>query len=232
MTRSAVPGCNQRKYTLTKAAPLTKGYQPQVYKDSNGDRMVVDSAGTLLLRTGAKIETTMGIGAAVGTAPTEVVDEQIGHVHRTTITLTNFVVNTTDVPSGEGYGSASLYTFPRGSIQLLGAVANLTITGGAGLTATAAVVAAVGTVAAAADATLTGTEGNIVPSYAATLASNAGVVKGRGVTGAFFDNTTTTNATQMPAILNFAVPDAGSTAATTITVSGTITISWINHGDN
>jgi hypothetical protein len=50
------------------------------------------------------------------------------------------------------------------------------------------------------------------------------------LTGAFkaFDGT----GTAKDAVLNFAVPDAGSTANSTLTVTGTVTIHWINLGDN
>lgn len=208
-----------------------KTYGPGVYKDLGGWRQVFKSTAILLLESGAKFLTTIGIGTKNASSAV-VVEEQFGHQHRTTLTLTNFPVATVDTGGTSGNGSAPLYTFPRGSIQLLGAVENLTLVAAAGITATAALLTGIGSVAAAADATLTGTEVDFVPSFASTLTGSAGVAKGLGVTGKFFDNTTTTNATQLAARLNFAIPDAGSSANSTITVSGTVTLTWINHGDN
>jgi hypothetical protein len=39
-------------------------------------------------------------------------------------------------------------------------------------------------------------------------------------------------ATAKDAFLNFAVPDAGSSANDTLTVAGTVTVVWTNSGDN
>ena len=69
-----------------------------------------------------------------------------------------------------------------------------------------------------------------MPSTAATLTSSAGNCDGEMTTAllAIQDGT----ATAKDAFLNFAVPDAGSTANSTITVAGTLTISWMSNGDN
>lgn len=214
-----------------RPAPLTKGEQPAVYKDSGGDRQVIGNGGTLLADLGSVLACGFGLGA-LSSPTTEVVTEQFGHSHRTTITLKNFLLPTVDVGGAEGYGSAPLYVFPRGNIEVLGTTTNLTLVAAAGIGATAAVVTAVGSVAAAADATLTGTEADLVPSFASTLTASAGVMKGLGQTDRRFDNTTTTNSAQLTARLNAAIPDAGSTANSTITCNGTVQFTWINHGDN
>lgn len=211
----------------------------KIQMDRGGDRLSVTSGGVLAYEPGSKRLDLDGVGTcSLGTTSTipgavNAVEERVGTIHRTVLTLTNVAVPTTDNTTNGAQGTWLAYTFPRGSIEVLGAVLNLTITGdGTNITATAAVVAALGTVVPATDATLTSTEANLAPSYAATLTGSAGVVKSRGVTSTFFDNTTTTNATQMTANLNFAIPDAGSSANGTITVSGTIVINWFNHGDN
>jgi hypothetical protein len=88
----------------------------------------------------------------------------------------------------------------------------------------------VGTVTAGVDnATLTTTEADLIPSTAATLSGGVGTAAGITLTaGAVaFDGT----ATAKDAWLNIAVPDAGSTANDTFTVSGTITLVWSNLGD-
>lgn len=215
-------------------------YQNANRQEANGSKYTVGNKGVFCHESGGRMLTTDGIGscAALGT-PTQIpgtvsiVEEKIAQVHRTILTLTNVVVPTVDATTNGAQGTWLAYLFPRGLIEIFGATDNLTIAGdGTGITATSAVVSSVGSVVAATDATLTSTEADMIPSFAATLVASAGVVKGLGQTSKFFDNTTNTNATQLTANLNFACPDAGSTANGTITVNGTITINWFNHGDN
>lgn len=213
--------------------------QPKLQFDKNGNRLVQTSGSVRAIETGAK-ELLLNSPAvsALGTPSAEpgvinVFEEQIGHIRRMIITLTNVAVSTTDNGASGAQGTLQLATLPRGNLQYFGGTSDLAITGdGTNITATAAVVSAVGSAVPASDATLTGTEADLIPSYAATLAASAGVVKGKGITGKFFDNTTFTNATQTTANLNFAIPDAGSSANGTITVNGTIRLSYYNHGDN
>lgn len=143
---------------------------------------------------------------------------------RTIITLTNVAVATTDATTSGAGGGLKIYDFPEGLLDYRGAVANVTITAAAGITATAAVVAALGTAAAAADATLTSTEADLLPSTATPLTASAGTFAAVSTTSqsALLDGT----ATAKDLYLNFAIPDAGSTANSTITVNGTITVAW------
>lgn len=151
-----------------------------------------------------------------------------GPFRQTKFVLNNMVVATTDNTTNGAQGSQKIYDFPAGAILVHGGAAKLTITGGAGLTATAAVVWAVGTVAPAADATLTSTEANIIPSTAATLSSSTNTASAVTATAAgILDG----SSTAIDALLNFAVPDAGSSANSTITVTGEIVITWIQLGD-
>lgn len=204
-----------------------------IYKKQGGLEMWFVGGTKLVMDTLSKLICGFGLGTPVVNAAI-VTEEQFGHIHRTSLTFTNYALATVDSAGNAGIGSLTAYTFPRGNIQFLGATSNLTIAAAAGIGATAAVVMSVGTVAAANDATLTGTEANLIPSTACTLTGSAGAMKGKSTAtqSAFFDNTTTTNATQMPAILNAAVPDASSSANSTLTLNGTLTFTWINHGDN
>ncbi len=204
--------------------------QPAIQRDNGGDRQVMGDGSSMVWEAGSSELTSIGVGTVAGDEI--VAEEHRGTIHQTVLTITDLDVTMTDATTSGNEGSEPLLTFPRGLIQLLGAVCDLAITAAAGIGATAAAIGAVGSVAAAADATLTGTEADFIPSTTATLTASAGTMKGRGVTGKFFDNTTTTNATQLAAHLNFAVPDAGSTGNSTITVNGTVTLTWINHGDN
>lgn len=109
---------------------------------------------------------------------------------------------------------------------------SLTLTAGAGGIADgAAVVAAIGTASLATDnATLAGTgEANILPSTAYTLVDGVKAATGVSTTAllALVDGT----ATAKDAWLNFAVPDADSSASDTLTVAGSVTITWAHLGD-
>ena len=155
-----------------------------------------------------------------------------GGTTKTVLTLDGASITMTDAGVAGSHGSLKLFDFPSGSIVFLGATCDLTITAGAGgITDTAAAVGAIGTATVGTgDATLTGTEADLIPSTASPLTAGAGVTKGKSVTAgiAVLDGT----ATAVDAWLNFAVPDAGSTANDTLTVSGTITLVWANLGDN
>lgn len=174
-------------------------------------------------------QTSSGFGAAAGTGVTA--DTTRGTLNVTTIDIAALSVTTTDNGAAGAQGSQKIYDFPAGNILILGAVGLLSISRvGTNLTATSAVVASVGTVAAGAgDATLTSTEANIVPSTTATLSGGANAAVDMASTAqGIFDGT----ATPADAILNFATPDAGSTGNDALLVSGSITITWVNLGDN
>ncbi len=179
---------------------------------------------------GAGAETT---GAKNGSALSAV--ESRLPVHRTVLTLAALNVDTIDHTTAGAQGSHKLYDFPAGIIQVLGCVTDLTIARvGTSIAAAAAVVASVGTAAAAIDnATLTGTEADIIPSTAAPLTAGAGTVKGKSTATEMAAGVWDGTSTAKDAYLNFAVPDAdhgGTNDA--LTVSGTVTITWVNHGDN
>jgi hypothetical protein len=203
--------------------------QTKVYKDSGGDRLVVADGGNILLKSGSTTTTEDGIGAKAGGA-TVAASEQILHPHKTTLTLTSLSITMTDTGTNGCHGSQKVYDFPAGNIAILGAVTDLSVTAGAGgITNTASLVGSVGTAAVGTDnATLTSTEANIVPSTAGTLTDGAGNVDGESTAIVIVDGT----GTAADAYLNFAVPDAGASANDTLTVSGTITITWLNLGDN
>lgn len=164
-----------------------------------------------------------GAAAASGNLATETRNG----VHKTTLTLTNVKVNIAS--SAIGFGSTKVYDLPEGLIHILGAVMDLTLTvPGVEISSTAAVVAALGTVAAADDATLTSTEANIIPSTAYTLVANTKHAVGVSTGAATFDG----HATPIDVLLNMAVPDADrSDNAEDITVNGTIQLTWVNLGD-
>lgn len=172
------------------------------------------------------VELPVGLSTSPGAAPVgPVIKEETGGSHTVTFTLTNIAIPVSDDGVAGGHAAMQLYTFPKGLTKINGGKVSLTLTGGAGLTATSAVVGAVGTSTVGTnDATLTLTEADIIPSTACTLTGSAGAFSAVTVTApALFDGRTTAKT----AHLNFATPDAGVTAATTLTVNGTITISYM-----
>lgn len=197
-----------------------------VHFDAQGDTFVaeagseVDFSETTLLLPGQD-----NPGAAA--AGVSVAESSMG-INKTVITLAAVSIATTDNTTNGANGNKELYDFPAGNILVLGGITNLTTLGAGGVTATAALVGAVGTVVAAADATLTSTEANIIPSTAGTLVGSVGVLKGKSTAPVTLDGTSSA----IKAYLNVAIPDAGTSANGTVTVSGTVTLFWMNLGDN
>jgi len=130
-----------------------------------------------------------------------------------------------------GIGTGTIvpfYTFNKGNILIKGAEIQ---TIGTGLTcssagsATYASVSSIGTATAANDATLTGTEANILASTASSAAvAKAAAIKNITLTApaAPFDGTTTA----IPAYLNFVIATDAANAAGTCTFTGTVSINW------
>jgi len=170
--------------------------------------------------------------SGAGTAGTSVDAATVrASVNVSTLTLDAVSVNLVDSGANGAHGSHALLTFPAGNIHILGAVCNLTYaTAPAGdIDDDAALVTAVGSVATATDnATLTSTEANIIPSMTSTLTADAGVGNGQSTAPVTLDGTSSAAVAR----LNLAVPDADVSADEPVVVSGTVTITWINLGDN
>lgn len=173
--------------------------------------------------------TSVDVGAKNGTGVT-VVENGNGAVHKTVLTLTAVSIATVDATTAGAHGALKVYDFPAGPIQILGCSFNLTTLAGAGgIGDTGALVGSLGTVTNdTANATLTSTEADLIASATGTLSGGAGVLIKHGsiVTTAFDGHTT-----PIDAFLNISVPDAGSSADDTVTVNGTITMTWVNLGD-
>jgi hypothetical protein len=195
----------------------------------------VETLGTAQTVSGVKTfsadpRTSVGVGAVAGSG-VALVENGNGAVHKTVFTLTAVSVTVTDTGGANGaQGNIKIYDFPEGIIVRGGCVANATTLAGAGGIADgAAVVLALGSVAAGVgDATLTTTEADFVPSFAGTLTAGAGAFTEDGppsVTN--LDGHTTA----VDLILNVAVPDADVSASDTLAVTGTVTCVWSNVGD-
>lgn len=158
--------------------------------------------------------------------------EQFGPICKTTLTLDN--VGQT-VVNGTEYQSTQIYDFPEGRILVLGAIGRLQqkTTSALASTLNASVTGAIslGT-AAASSTTLSGTAADLLPSTAFTSSATINVA-GTAVTAALaasaqFDGT----GTAKDIFLNTAYATTTDVDANaTQTISGTITITWINLGD-
>lgn len=152
-----------------------------------------------------------------------------GILRQTVFTLSGTVVTWVDNGASGGYGSLQLLDFPEGHIAVLGAVSDFTaLTAGAGIGATGAVLHSLGTAAEATGATLDSTQADILPSTSLTLVGSTGAVGGTNTALLLSDGT----ATAKDLFLNLAANATDSTANSTVTITGTITVTWALLGNN
>jgi len=161
----------------------------------------------------------------------------IGAICQTVMTLT--AVPITGITDGGGgtsaaWGSVKLYDFPEGYIYMQGAVFDGAITGD-GVTISATWTGDIGFgTAANANNAHAGTDIDLVPSTGTTLAvANVGAADcvSTATEHAIFDG----SATAKDLYLNMLVDDADFTDTATngtATVTGTLTVTWLNLGDN
>lgn len=175
--------------------------------------------------------TQSGVGSKGGVTITSS-EQGNSVVHKTVLTFTATPLTVTDALA---YASSKIYDFPEGHIMVLGAVGSLqfavtsaragTINDNAGLSW------GVGSVAAS-NITLATTMVDIIPITAKTLAAATTAINtaSNAVLAAAirFDGT----GTAADAYLNVAFPtNTDIDADGTMTVTGTITITWLNLGD-
>lgn len=230
----------------------------KVYRDQGGDRMTVASGGSLVVAgtqtvsgtlnvsgtaavsgtlstaSGAIVSTADGVGA-VGTTTGITLANELGvvPVHKTVITLTAVNVDITK-GSNAGYGSVKLYDWPAGAIQVLGALVDtdLDVVGnGTKIGDTADGDIHLGTTAQSdvAVASIVATEHNILATAAvAQLVGGVGPANSQGpIRTALLDGTSTAK----DVYLNLLVDAADIASTDAFSVTGTVTIYWINLGD-
>jgi len=166
-----------------------------------------------------------------------------GIVRKTIFTMTNMAMTITD---SLAYASQQLYDFPLGNIRFLDCVATITMTTTSTIASTlnsgATISWGIGT-AAASSLTLATTMMNAMPGSGESVntftssttinvaaAADTGILAhtatARGLAGA--DGT----ATAVDLYLNIAVPtNTEIDADATVTISGTIELTWMNGGD-
>lgn len=160
-----------------------------------------------------------------------VVEHGDGALHRTELTITDLplaIVFGDDTVGG--HGTEVLYDFPEGQIKILGGHMNLTelAAGAGGIDDDAVLDVGIGSATVAAtDATLATTEQNIVAKADVTLSSGASTAA--SITSA--DVTINGSSTAIDANLNVAVAADDLDDDDTLTVSGLVTLHWLNLGD-
>lgn len=172
-----------------------------------------------------RIEYNQGAVAVTGAT----VQSYAGAVQKLVITLPVTSVATTDNGANGAQGGIKVYDFQEGSLVILGVTHNLTLAKvGSGISATATVLSSLGSALVTQnEATLTGTEADIVASNSTVLVAGAGVSKSRSSAITYLDGTTTAK----DLYLNLNVDAVGSTATDAVNVSGTITVLYANAGD-
>lgn len=207
------PGTSAASYVLTESAQTINGS-----KTFSSD-----------------IKTSSGLGAVNGTG-VSAVEYGDGIVHKTVVTFLNTTIALTDEAGVVAYGGLKFYDMPEGHVCVIGAVTDLNLTkSSAGVNDDWDGDFSVGTVTASNNATLTSTEANIIPSTATPQAvAGATTADGQSTSTecpAYFDGT----ATATDIYINFLVDDTdhnvGGTACNLI-LNGTLTLTWINLGDN
>lgn len=204
-------------------------YQPKVYKTSGGDKLVVASAGILEVQSGGLLRTLDGVGVANTTALVTAVENGIGAVHQTVLTLASTPVSVVGA-TGIGFGGVKCYDFPAGWIFVLGSIAELSIdVSGDGIGDTGSGDVGLGTVIVA-DADLgDATDVDLGPSTALTdpFVAGVGAANVALAAAAQFDGTSTAK----DANLNVLIDDADIGDTEIALFSGTWTLTWINLGD-
>ncbi len=151
------------------------------------------------------------------------------------VPIKNLQIPITDPGAGlAAWASAVIGGLPIGNVLILGAVCNLQLSSAsAGISATFTANFSLGTTATA-DATLAGTEVNLLPSTAIAAATAKVSPLTRGVTVAdnLMDCTSkTTNKTIMPITLNIILPDTSISANSILVANGALWLSYTILGD-
>lgn len=153
-----------------------------------------------------------------------------GVVHQTVLQLASTPVTVANT-TGASFGGVKLYDFPAGRVLVHGVTADLSFDwSGTDIAAAGSGDFSLGSTITA-DATLDGTDVDLLPSTGMLDPFVAGVGTGKGAlaAGAQFDGTTT----PVDANLNIIIDDVdvADAASDIVLVTGTVTITWVNLGD-
>lgn len=214
---------------LTGTAAVSISYQDKVLyevKDLSGAPKMQ------LTKSGLKIygsQTEDGVGATNG-ATVSVVEKGNAVIHQSVISLASTPVTVANT-TGASFGNLKIYDLPAGRILVLGVTANLSFDWSASdIVATGSGDFSLGTTGTS-DATLDGTDVDLLPSTAMTdpFVDGVGVGTGALAASAQFDGTSTAKDVYLNMIIDDA--DVDDAASDDVLVTGTVTITWINLGD-
>ena len=173
-----------------------------------------------------------GIGAPAGALVT--VEESGAHpMHRTVLTLTAQLITLTDDAAVGQYGSVKIYDFPAGNIKILGAVIDAVLTLDDALwTDTAVGDVALGSAAVDDADALDGLFVDILASTAiAAMTAQVGDIDAQSLADVV--PLGSAGGTDDDLYLNIRIDDAAAHVTDTAsTITGTVTISWLNLGDS
>jgi hypothetical protein len=214
---------NNKPVPVTNQAVVTQTVTTQTVTTSTAT-----TANVTTLNVGTS-KATVGNGAKNGATVTAV--EYGNNVLRQTVLTLASTPVTVGNTTGVSFGGVKLYDFPVGRIAVIGATANLSLNWAASDIADAGSGDfALGSTITE-DATLDGTDVDMLPSTAMLdpFVTGVGTAKGALAASAQFDGTTEA----VDANLNIIVDDADVADASSniILVSGTVTITWANLGD-
>lgn len=213
--------------TVAGAAGNIDGAASHVIRDNYGFAVFVYN-GT---EWGATAGTTVSGAGAKNGATVTASERGNSTVHQTVLTLASTPVTVANT-TGASFGGVKIYDFPAGRILVLGVTASV------GFVWTDEDIAAAGSgdyslgSTITADATLGGTDVDMLPSTAMTDPAVLGVAAATNnalAVSAQFDGT----ATAIDVNLNIIIDDAdvADAASDVVLASGTVTISWVNLGD-
>jgi hypothetical protein len=174
------------------------------------------------------------VNTANNTSTASLLAEENGvtNERQTRLDFTLVSISTTEAGTNGAYGAMKIYTFPAGTYGIIrNIVFNVNATpGSGGITDTATLKYSLGSAAEATDHTLDGTQITYLGSSNAT-AFVAGVGGGGAGGGAMTAVSNTAVAIDsrsagLELFLNLGIVDAGSTANDTVTLNGSIWITW------
>ena len=191
--------------------------------------LTVDGASTLtgVVTATAGVKTALDVGAAAGTCTA--VEWGDGAIHKTVVTLNAVGVTLADGAHGSG---ELIYTFPQGVVKILGVTLDGTVTNTALFNASTADTYsfALGQVVAADDDDLTSTEATVFAKV--TEDTVDGSVLSFASDGYFATDLAIDGHTTPATIYaNWAIAAANNSDANDFTLTGTVTITWVNLGD-
>ena len=175
------------------------------------------------------LDNASGLGIKNGSTVV-VAEDGAGPVRKTVFTLTATPITLTDDAGVGQYGGVKLYDFPAGSIRTLGATINaeLTLVGTEWIDNAVGDVS-LGTAAPTSAIALATTKANILASTAiAAMTDQVGPINASTISDGGLAAAGTTDA---DLYLNIRIDDNAAHITSSGTITGTVTLFWVNVGD-